>query len=51
MLIVYERFLREANPELLSVLDDGLPGMTLLAAFDLPRVGRVQAWSHAPLPR
>jgi hypothetical protein len=46
VLILYERYLREANPELLSSLDDGLPGMIRIVEFDFPRIGRVQAWHH-----
>jgi hypothetical protein len=46
VLILYERYLREANPELLPSLDDGLPGMVRIAEFDFPRIGRVQAWRH-----
>jgi hypothetical protein len=46
VLILYERYLREANPELLSSLDDGLPGMIRIVEFDFPRIGRVQAWRH-----
>ncbi len=44
VLILYERYLKEANPELLATLDHGLPGMTRIAEFEFPRVGRVQAW-------
>lgn len=44
VLLLYERYLRESNPELLSALDDGLPGMTQIAEFEFEHVGRVQAW-------
>jgi hypothetical protein len=36
--------LRNANPQLLPVLDEGIPGMELAARFEFPRVGRVQVW-------
>jgi 4-amino-4-deoxy-L-arabinose transferase-like glycosyltransferase len=48
VLILYERYLRDANPELLATLDEGLPGMVRVAEFEFPRVGRVQAWQHGP---
>ncbi len=41
MLILYEEYLRQANPELLPALDTGLPGMQWLKQFDFDRVGRV----------
>lgn len=51
VLILYERYLRDANPELLAALDDGLPGMVRVAEFEFPRVGRVQAWRQGPADR
>jgi len=42
--VLYEEYLRNANPQLLPVLDDGIPGMELAARFEFPRVGRVQVW-------
>ncbi len=48
VLVLYERYLRESNPELLSSLDEGLPGMERIASFEFERVGRVQAWARKP---
>jgi hypothetical protein len=45
VLVLYEEYLRNANPELLAVLDDGMPGMQLATDFTFPRVGRVQVWT------
>ena len=45
VLVLYEEYLRSANPQLLQVLDDGIPGMQLAAGFEFPRVGRVQVWT------
>jgi putative flippase GtrA len=44
VLVLYEEYLRNANPQLLPVLDEGIPGMELAARFTFPRVGRVQVW-------
>jgi putative flippase GtrA/4-amino-4-deoxy-L-arabinose transferase-like glycosyltransferase len=44
VLVLYEEYLRNANPQLLPVLDDGVPGMELARRFEFPRVGRVQVW-------
>lgn len=44
ILLIYERYLREANPELVAVMDEGLPGLVRVAEFRFPRTGRVQAW-------
>jgi hypothetical protein len=44
VLVLYEEYLRNANPQLLPVLDEGIPGMELAARFEFPRVGRVQVW-------
>jgi hypothetical protein len=44
VLVLYEEYLRNANPQLLPVLDDGVPGMELAKRFEFPRVGRVQVW-------
>jgi hypothetical protein len=41
VLILYEPYLREANPELLGVLETGVPGMERAHRFVFPRVGRV----------
>jgi putative flippase GtrA len=49
VLLLYERYLRESNPELLATLDEGLPGMTRVAEFEFDRVGRIQAWMHTPV--
>ena len=51
VLILYEGYLNEANPELLDALDHGLPGMIRIAEFEFPRVGRVQAWRHGSTDR
>jgi len=45
VLVIYEEYLRNANPQLLPVLDEGIPGMELAAGFEFPRVGRVQVWT------
>jgi len=47
VLVIYEEYLRNANPQLLPVLDTGIPGMELAARFEFPRVGRVQVWTLA----
>jgi putative flippase GtrA/4-amino-4-deoxy-L-arabinose transferase-like glycosyltransferase len=47
VLVLYEEYLRAANPQLLPVLDAGIPGMELAARFEFPRVGRVQVWTLA----
>ena len=47
MLVLYEEYLRAANPQLLPLLDEGVPGMELAARFEFPRVGRVQVWTLA----
>jgi len=44
VLVLYEEYLRNANPQLLPVLDNGVPGMELAGRFEFPRVGRVQVW-------
>ncbi|MDH3986450.1 MAG: GtrA family protein [Gammaproteobacteria bacterium] len=45
VLLLFEEYLRSANPQLLPVLDEGIPGMQLAARFEFPRVGRVQVWT------
>ena len=50
VLVLYEEYLRNANPQLLPVLDDGIPGMELAARFQFPRVGRVHIWTLTELP-
>ena len=45
VIILYERYLRESNPELLHALDAGLPGLVPLHTFDAGRAGRVRVWS------
>jgi hypothetical protein len=45
VVILYERYLRDSNPELLPALDDGLPGLVPLQTFDAGRAGRVRVWS------
>jgi hypothetical protein len=45
VLVLYEEYLRNANPQLLPAMDDGIPGMQLAAGFEFPRVGRVQIWT------
>ncbi|WP_295454164.1 GtrA family protein [uncultured Thiodictyon sp.] len=47
VLICYEDYLRQANPQLLATLDQGFPGMTQLHQFEFPRVGRVTLWGSA----
>lgn len=47
VLILYEDYLRRANPELLPTLEGGLPGLTRLHQFEFPRVGRVTLWGSA----
>jgi hypothetical protein len=44
VVILYERYLRESNPELLKALDDGLPGLEPMHTFDGGRAGRVRVW-------
>jgi len=44
VVILYEKYLRESNPELLAVLDEGIPGLEPLHAFDAGRMGRVRVW-------
>ena len=44
IVILYERYLRESNPELLKALDDGLPGLEAMHVFDGGRAGRVRVW-------
>jgi 4-amino-4-deoxy-L-arabinose transferase-like glycosyltransferase len=39
VLVLFEEYLRLANPELLPALDEGLPGMKLLKAFKFPPPG------------
>ena len=50
VIILYERYLRESNPELLHALDAGLPGLVPLHTFDAGRAGRVRIWSTAAAP-
>jgi len=45
VLLLYEEYLRNANPQLLPVMEEGIPGMQLAARFQFPRVGRVQVWT------
>ena len=45
VIILYERYLRDFNPELLPALREGLPGLQPLRTFDAGRAGRVQVWS------
>ncbi len=44
VLILYEGYVREANPELLATFDDGIPGMERVKEFEFARVGRVEVW-------
>jgi putative flippase GtrA len=44
VVILYEKYLRESNPELLKVLDEGIPGLAPAHAFDAGRMGRVRVW-------
>ena len=46
VLILYEEYLREANPELLPVLETGISGMHQLHEFHFPRIGRVILWQE-----
>jgi hypothetical protein len=48
--VVYERYLRDSNPELLDILDDGLPGLHLARSFDFAPDGRVQVWVTPQAP-
>jgi len=48
VVILYERYLRESNPELLRALEEGLPGLVVLHTFDAGRAGRVRVWSTRP---
>ncbi len=48
VLVLYEEYLRQANPELLPALETGLPGMRLIQQFEFPRVGRVALWRLDP---
>jgi putative flippase GtrA len=50
VIILYERYLRDSNPELLPALDAGLPGLVPLHTFDAGRAGRVRVWSTAAAP-
>jgi hypothetical protein len=47
VVVLYERYLRDSNPELLPALDAGLPGLVPLHSFDAGRAGRVRVWSTA----
>jgi len=49
IVILYERYLRESNPELLKALDDGLPGLEPMREFDGDRAGRVRVWRASQL--
>ena len=49
IVILYERYLRESNPELLKALDDGLPGLDPMREFDGGRAGRVRVWRSSQL--
>jgi putative flippase GtrA len=44
VVILYERYLRESNPELLTALDEGLPGLEPIGRFEGGRAGRVRVW-------
>jgi hypothetical protein len=52
VVILYERYLRESNPELLTALDEGLPGLEPIGRFEGGRAGRVRVWraTHAVAP-
>jgi putative flippase GtrA len=50
IVILYERYLRESNPELLHALDDGLPGLVPLQSFETGRAGKVRVWATAGTP-
>lgn len=47
VVILYQEYLRRANPEWLPVLESGLPGLPLLQAFDFPRVGKVLVFGES----
>jgi len=44
VVILYEKYLRESNPELLQALDDGVPGLEPIKTFYAGRAGRVRVW-------
>jgi len=44
VVVLYERYLRESNPELMGALDAGLPGLVPLQTFNAGRAGRVRVW-------
>ncbi len=50
VLILYEDYLQQANPELLTTLDGGFAGLTQLHQFVFPRVGRVTLWGRVLAP-
>lgn len=41
VILLYEPYVRAANPQLLAALEDGVPGMRTLERFDFERIGRV----------
>jgi hypothetical protein len=47
VLVLYEEYVRRANPEILSVFDSGMPAMALLKSFAFPRAGRVHIFRLA----
>jgi 4-amino-4-deoxy-L-arabinose transferase-like glycosyltransferase len=48
VVILYERYLREFNPELIKALDEGLPGLDPVRTFEGGRAGRVGVWRTTP---
>jgi putative flippase GtrA len=40
-ILLYEPFIRAANPQLLGALEEGVPGLHILKRFDFERIGRV----------
>ncbi len=44
LVLLYESYLQKANPQILDVLHNGLPEMTLIKEWQFERAGTVQAW-------
>jgi putative flippase GtrA len=45
VIVVYERYLREFNPELLPVLDGGIPGLARRASFTVEGAGHIVVYA------
>ena len=48
VVLLFEDYVRGANPQLRITFDYGIPGMQRLQAFEFPRVGRVDVWALKP---